>query len=180
MQPTDLIIIALLPHPADLERAQAGWYRVPVAAAPAALHEAKAMALYQPRRFGAEGLQVAWWAPIQQIETCLRRDLLPDEPTHPRADEAYLRVNLQPLQPRDPPLRANKARRLLFAPVLWGDFCNATTLDDLFQPTPRPIVDSLMYQLISPQLEGLKGINPPDEASPPRLRDDEAEWLPDW
>jgi hypothetical protein len=179
LSPADLLLIALLPTPADLERAQAGWYRLPESAAPSALWQAKALALYQPRAFGEEGLQVMWWGMITGIERTTRRALLPDDPTHRRADEVYVRVGLAPLQQRDPPLRGSKARRLLFAPVRWGLFESATTLDDLFRPAPRPIVDSLMYQLIHSQLDGMNDTLPEDEETH-RLFENEEEWIPDW
>lgn len=180
MSPIDLILIALLPTPADLERAQAGWYRLPESAAPSALWDATALAFYQPLSFGEAGLQVVWWGDITGIQRMLRRELLPQEPRHRRADELYLRVGLHPLQKREPPLRTNKARRLLFVPVRRGAFTEAVTLDDLFRPAPRPIVDSLMYQLIQPQLDGVGGITPPDEDNPQRLFENEEVWIPDW
>jgi hypothetical protein len=180
MHSDDLILIALLPTPADLVRAQGGWYRLPESAAPAALWDAKGLAFYQPRSFGDEALQVAWWGRVMRIRRMVRRELLPDEPNHRRADEIYLRVDLAPLEARTPPLHATKARRLLFAPVRWSAFAEATTLDELFRPAPRPIVDSLMYQLIQPQLEGATGITPPDDESHQRLFEDDADWIPDW
>lgn len=138
------------------------------------------MAFYQPRSFGEEGLQIAWWGRISKITAMIRRELLPDEPNHPRANEPYLRVALEPLEACRPPLRTTKARRLLFASVQWGEFVAATTLDDLFRPPSRPIVDSLLYQLIQPQLEGVSGITPPEEENPHRLLEAEEEWIPDW
>lgn len=180
MHPDDLILIALLPSPADLAYAQAGWYRLPESAAPTVLQQAKALAFYQPKSFGEAGLQIAWWGKITGMELTKRRDLLPDEPNHRRADERYWRVALAPLEARTPPLVAAKSRRLLFAPVRWGEFCDASTVDNLFRPTPRPIVDSLLYQLIHPQLEGATGINPPEEEPPHHLAESEEEWIPDW
>jgi len=180
MHSDDLLLIALLPAPADLLRAQAGWYRLPESAAPAALWEAKGMAFYQPRSFGEDGLQVMWWGTIERIQRMLRRELLPDEPNHRRADELYLRVELGALERREPPLQASKARRLLFAPVRWGAFCEATTLDDLFRPAPRPIVESLMYQLIQSQLDSIPAITPPDDPAHQRVFEDDVDWIPDW
>ncbi len=179
MRPTDWLLIALLPQPDDLVRAREGWYRVPEAAAPKILADVTALAFYQPRTFGEDALQIAWWGKIRRIQQLLRRDMLPDEPTHRRADEPYLKIELEPLHRRTPPLKTTKARRLLFAPVRWGRFQEAQSVDDLFTPTPRPIVDSLLYQLIHPQLDGKNGINPPDDATP-RLLEAEEELLPDW
>ncbi len=178
MRSNDLLLIALLPAPADLDRAHAGWYRLPESAAPSALWEAKALAFYQPRSFGMEGLRVAWWGKIERIQRMTRRDLLPDEPNHRRADEVYLRVALAPLERREPPLHTTKARRLLFASVRWAQFCDAVTLDDLFRPDPRPIVDSLMYQLIQSQLETAS--EPSGDSTNLRLFEEDTDWIPDW
>ena len=170
MHPGDWLLIGLIPTPADLERARQGWYRLPEASAPAILAECRALAFYQPRTFGAERWQIASWAEIQTIERLLRRDLLPDEPHHRRADEPYLKINLGPLYSVEPPLKSQKGRRLLFAPVRWAAFENAASLDTLLEKEPRPIADSLLYQLIQQQIEDV----------PTSLQEDEEDYLPDW
>lgn len=153
MHPTDPILIALLPKPADLERARAGVYRIPLASAPPALDKASALALYQPSSFGEGRWQVQWWGPVLGTETLPRREIVPEEPTHRRANELYLRVRLGPLAPVEPPKHAEKGRRILFIPTSWGAFLAAATLDELLIPAPRPIADSPIFASIWTALE---------------------------
>lgn len=182
MNPQDLILIALLPKPIDLERAQAGSYRVPLKHAPAALMEAKALAFYQPSSFGKQKWQVAWWGLIHSIETLPRRILIPNEPNHRRANQLYQGVRLAPLVAIKPPKRANKGRRLLFSSTDWQTFQAAKSLDELFTTKPRPVADDPLYRLIQEQLSGQGGIPEPDSTHQRRLFEQEAlqyEYL-DW
>ncbi|MBA3534819.1 MAG: hypothetical protein H0T73_23155 [Ardenticatenales bacterium] len=169
MNATDALLIALLPRPADLARAQAGWYRVPLAHAPAALGEAKALAFYQPKTFGEARWQIGWWGRVSGLEVRLRRELLPEEPDHRRAGEPYLCVTLQPLVALDPPKHSTKGRRILFLPTTWAAFQRAETLDDLVARPLRPIADSPLYTLIKQQVADQGGIPDPGSTHQPRL-----------
>lgn len=169
MEPDTPLLIALLPQPIELTRAQAGWYRVPLEQAPAALTGARALAFYQPGSFGvAHRWQVAWWGSVLAVERCLRRELIPEEPRHRRAGEPYLVVRLAPLVPVAPAKRAARGRRLLFVPTTWGDFQAAPTLDDLLDRAPRPIQDDPLFQIIQDQVADKGGI--PDPAAPHQRR----------
>ncbi|MDQ7030246.1 MAG: hypothetical protein Q9O62_10960 [Ardenticatenia bacterium] len=133
LRPTDPVLIAYVPRPRDLDLArQQHWYRVPADRAPRALEDARALAFYQGGRFGEERWRVAWWAPVVDRQHLPRRELLPQEPDHPRADHLYVRVDLGPLTPLPHPLVARRGRRLLFKPTTWGELLGAATLDDLF------------------------------------------------
>jgi hypothetical protein len=169
MDPRDPILIALLPRPEDLDRARAGWYRVPLRHAPAALMQAKALALYQPASFLEARWQVTCWAPVRALQEMRRRDLIPEEPDHRRADEMYLCVRLGSLVAVEPPKKSAKGRRLLFVPTTWGEFESAATLDELLEPPAHPIRDSLMYELIQQQIAGSEGIAPPGSTCQKRL-----------
>ena len=63
-QPEDLVLVALLPHPRDLEIARVlGWYRIPLATAPKVI-AVDWLAFYQPAAFGAaHRWRVEWAAP---------------------------------------------------------------------------------------------------------------------
>ncbi|MDQ4076082.1 MAG: hypothetical protein M3220_07525 [Chloroflexota bacterium] len=169
MQSQDPILIALLPQPIDLERARDGWYRVPLAHAPAALMRAKALAFYQPASFGDERWQVAWYARVRSVERARRRDLIPEEPTHRRANELYVCVRLAALVPVEPPKQAQKGRRLLFVTTTWGAFQTAKSLDELLARPPRPIADDPLYGIIRQQLADQEGIADPDSTHQKRL-----------
>ena len=146
-KPTDLVLIAYIPRPRDLELArQEQWYRVPKAHAPRLLAHARALAFYQGSRFGPRRWRVEWWAPVLGTREVRRRELLPDEADHPRADEVYVQVLLGPLTPLPRPLTSNRGRRLLFKPTTWGRLVRATTLDDLFDR--RPLRDDPLYRLL--------------------------------
>ena len=159
------ILIVLLPRPSDLEVARRGLYRMPMRHAPAALASARALAFYQPGAFGPdERWTVAWWAPVRALGQQRRRELIPDEADHPRADEWYAVVELGELQPLDPPLRTSRGRRLLYVPTRWGALRQSATLDDLLAREPRPIADSLLYALIQQQLDDEGLLGPPTQA----------------
>ncbi len=168
MEPHESLVVALLPKPEDLNRARAGWYRVPLVHAPDSLARARGIALYQPASFGEARWQVAWWARIRAAETLRRRDLIPDEPSHRRADQWYLCLRLEPLQPVEPPKVATKGRRLLFVPTTWAAFQAAPTLDELVASAPRPVGDNPLYGLIQQQIAGQAGI--PDPGAPHQRR----------
>lgn len=161
MNDADPVLIVLLPHPRDLALAQGGSYRIPMRHAPAALASARALAFYQPASFGeAARWQVAWWAEVRAVGMQRRRDLLPDEATHPRADEWYAVVALGPLQPFEPPLQASRGRRFLYIPTRWGTLRHCGSLDELLRHAPRPVADDLLYGLIQQQVEGQAAIRP--------------------
>jgi very-short-patch-repair endonuclease len=89
------------------------WYRIPVAHAPA--RRFSYLAFYQPASFGRRGKCIAHLAPVLGRMIAKRRDLLPDEPDHPRADERYWCVRVgKPLKLPEP-VRNLAPRRVNFA-----------------------------------------------------------------
>ncbi|MCB0077596.1 MAG: hypothetical protein KDD73_09215 [Anaerolineales bacterium] len=165
-----MLLIALVPQPRDLAWIrQTHRYRVPLDHAPTTLATAKRLAFYQPSSFGDERWQVAWWAETRGLEVLTRHELLPDAPTHRRADALYAVVSLGPLQRVEPPKRAEKGRRILFVPTSWAAFEAAHCLDDLFDHAPRPIADAPLYQILQAQIEGHDTISGPTERQQLRL-----------
>lgn len=169
------VVIALLPRPADLDRARAGAYRVPLARSPAALARARALLFYQPSSFGAARWRIEWCARIRSLEVQPRIVLAPEEPHHPHAAEPYVLVRLFPLEPLEPPLVSERGRRLLFVPTTWGRVRRAGTLDALLAAPPRPIADDLLYRLIRQQIDGREGISDRDEPRQRRLLEAEGD-----
>lgn len=152
LQPTDPVLIVYLPKPRDLELARSRhWYRIPMEHAPRALVPAKALAFYQGRSFGKQRWRIAHWAPIRRRVEITRRELLPDEPDHPRADEPYVKVELGEVQSLPQPLTSDHGRRLLFKGTVWGRLVQATSLDELF--TARPVADDPLYQIMKSQFD---------------------------
>ncbi len=109
------VLVAILKSPRDLRLAQEeGWYRIPLRHMPARGKEARYIAFYQPRSFGVGGGVIRYVAPVLGWETARRRELLPAEQDHPRADELYFRVRLGDLQTLPSPIRSGRWKRFAF------------------------------------------------------------------
>jgi very-short-patch-repair endonuclease len=128
---------------ADFARARDdGWYRVPVATVPESLREplldgrVRTLALYLPSAFREEGWQVRWIAPIRGVVERSRRELLPDEPGHPRADQPYLRLDLGPLSLLPRPIPSRRLRRIVLIPTTRAKLETAAEINDLFHASP--------------------------------------------
>ena len=126
------VLIGVLKTPLELRRAQEeGWYRIPVSGLPPRGSTARYIAFYQPASFGAEGGVVRYFAAIRTWEMLRRRDMLPEEPNHPRADALYYRLQLDTLQRLSPPIRCGRWRRFAFIVTHWERLQQARELRDL-------------------------------------------------
>ncbi len=119
------VLVVVVNDPADLARArEQGWYRIPLDRAPRRV-AAEWLAFYPTAAFPPEERwAVRWLAPVQGYRIASRRELIPDEPEHPRADQRYYKVTLGALEPLPRPIPSRRLRRITFI---------ATTLDRLFQ-----------------------------------------------
>jgi len=112
--PEDLVLVAIVRHPRDLEIARVlGWYRIPLAFAPKTLH-VDWLAFYQTAAFGAERWSVRWAAPVRGYELTTRAALLRTDPAHPRAEEPYFKVQLGTLEPLLHPIASRRWHRFTF------------------------------------------------------------------
>lgn len=130
--PTALILVAVLPSPRDLEIARVlGWYRIPLKSAPKVV-AVDYLAFYQTAAFTPdERWRINYIAPVYGHELTWRRELLRDEPNHPRANEEYYKVQIGPLQRLPQPIRADTWRRLTFLYTTGERLCWARRLQDL-------------------------------------------------
>lgn len=136
MEPDDeaRVLVAVLTRPRDLEALrEQHWYRIPVARAPREL-AADYLAFYLTGAFASERWAVRYYAPILRYRLATRRELLPDESDHPRADERYYRFELGALKPLVPPLPARRFRRVTFILTSWSQLRRATDLIELWHP----------------------------------------------
>jgi len=109
-----------------------GWYRVPVRHAPASTTEAAALAFYFTRAFGDEKWSIRWYAAVRGHELVRRRDLFPEETDHPRAEEAYYKLQLGPLVQLEQPIPSLRWRRITFIETSWDRFTAAEEINDLY------------------------------------------------
>jgi len=128
------VLIAVVPHPRDLEIARTqGWYRIPLNKAPAQL-AADYLAFYQTAASGSERWSVRYYAPILRYRITTRRELLPHEASHPRANDRYYRLELGPLESLPLPIPSARLRRVTFIATTFGQMRRARDVRDLWHP----------------------------------------------
>ncbi|MCX8068606.1 MAG: hypothetical protein N3B68_12525 [Anaerolineae bacterium] len=131
--PEDRVLVAVMKDLRDFEIARdQGWYRIPVRHAPPSTAEAVVLAFYFTKAFGPEGWAIRWYAPVRGHELVRRRDLLPDEPHHPRADDLYYKMQLGPLVRMERPIPSLRWRRITFIETTWDRFLAAEEINDLY------------------------------------------------
>ncbi|MFO7676658.1 MAG: DUF559 domain-containing protein [bacterium] len=140
------MLVAIVPRLKDWSLLRdRNWYRIPVRTAPENLPDCRYLAFYQPGAFGAEKWRVSWYARVRDISAATRRELLPDEPGHPRAGDAYWRVEVDGLLRLPRPIPSRRQRRVVFIPTTLERLLVAEELNDLYRTTP--IEDRLYYRL---------------------------------
>ncbi|MGD8397335.1 MAG: hypothetical protein PVG11_00625 [Anaerolineae bacterium] len=146
MHPEDRVLVAVITRPKDFEIARdPGWYRVPEKKAPRGIF-AEYIAFYFTAALGEQAYAVHYYARRLGHELVTRRQLLPDEPDHPRVDERYYKLQLAPLQKREPPIVSQRWRRITFIHTTWDRFQAAEEINDLFADD-EAFVDRLYHAL---------------------------------
>lgn len=146
MYPEDRVLVAVVTSPRDFAFARDhGWYRIPQRRAPKGVH-AEYLAFYFNRSFGDQKWAIHYYGRTLGHELLQRRDLLPDEPDHARAEELYYKVQLDALQRLDRPIVSLRWRRISFIHTTWDRFTDAAEINDLFVEG-ESYVDRLYYAL---------------------------------
>ena len=168
LKPTDLILVALLPTPRDLEIARLlGWYRIPLRTAPKVV-AVDYLAFYQPSAFGERGGQIEFIAEVRGHELTTRGELLKDEANHPRAHEEYFKIQLGGLEKLREPIKTDKWKRITFLYSTGEYLINAKLMNDL-------VVQNAERQLLWKNLreraetEQLYKANLPETDIPPEI-----------
>jgi hypothetical protein len=131
VNPSDLILVCLMPTPRDMEIARLlGWYRIPLRTAPKVV-SVDTLAFYQPGSFAERGGRIEYVARVRGHELATRAELLKDEADHPRANEEYFKVQIGPLERLSRPIVAEKWRRLTFLYTTGEYLLKAQTINDL-------------------------------------------------
>lgn len=134
-RPTDLILVAIINAPRDLEIARTlGWYRIPLMTAPKTV-QVDWLAFYLPSSFGALRWSVRYLAAVKGHELLTRGELLFSERAHPRADDPYFKLQLGPLLELDPPIPSRNWRRFTFLYTTGERLRVATDLKNLTLPS---------------------------------------------
>jgi hypothetical protein len=131
IQPTSLVLVAVINDPRDLEIARLlGWYRIPLRTAPKVV-AVDYLAFYQTGAFGDERWRIQFVAPVRGHELATRAELLRDETDHPRAKEEYYKMQLGPLEGLAKPVLAETWRRVTFLYTTGEYLLKASTVNDL-------------------------------------------------
>jgi len=135
MNPTDLVLVAVMPNKRDLEIARLlGWYRIPFVTAPKTVH-VEYLAFYQTAKFGAEKWAINYVAAVRGHELTTRAELLRTEANHPRANERYYRIQIGPLESLPRPIPSRKWRRITFLYTTGERLAAAEEINDLIVQT---------------------------------------------
>ncbi len=131
------VLVTVMNEPRDLVRArEQGWYRIPLSHAPPRV-AADYLAFYQTGAFPPdERWAVRWFAAIRGYHLVTRRELIPEEPGHPRADDRYYRVDLGPLELLPHPIVSRRLRRITFIRTTLSRLLAASEINDLWMRTP--------------------------------------------
>lgn len=134
--PYALILVCVIPSLKDLEIARLlGWYRIPLKFAPKVVR-VDYLAFFQPAGLYYGSVNgIHCFAENRGVELCKRRDIIKDEPNHPKADEEYFKIQLGPLQYLKNPIKTAKWKRVTFLYTTGDLFAKANIINDLVVKT---------------------------------------------
>jgi hypothetical protein len=131
IQPTSLILVAVINNSRDLEIARLlGWYRIPLRTAPKVV-AVDFLAFYQTGSFGDEKWRIQYYAPVRGHELTTRAELLRTELNHPRAKEEYYKIQIGALEIMPRPIFAETWRRITFLYTTGEYLMKASTVNEL-------------------------------------------------
>jgi hypothetical protein len=154
--PSDRVLVGIMNSRRDFAIARdEGWYRIPQRRAPDSATEAVVLAFYFTKAFGEEKWAIHYYAPVEGHELARRHDLLPDQPDHPRADEAYYKLQIGPLMKLDDPIPSLRWRRVTFIESTWDRFIAAEEINDLYVSGDDGLYVTLKDENLHPEREFL-------------------------
>ena len=92
--------------------------------------------------------RVYYYAPIRAYRLARRLTLFPHEADHPRANESYFKIEIGPLQALDPPVIAEKLRRITFISTSLDRLLNAREIRELWH---KPSYHETLWTALSGQ-----------------------------
>lgn len=146
MYPEDRVLVGVINRKVDLDHARFDhWYRIPHGRAAKGIH-AEYLAFYLSRAFGDQNGAVHYYARRTGHELVRRRDLLPGEANHPRADSLYYKIQLGELRQKIPPIQNPSRRPVAFIYTTWDRFVAAQQISDLYSEADY-FVDRVFFAL---------------------------------
>ncbi len=136
MRPEDRVLVGVINRRRDFDLlCRELWYRVPIMSAPLCI-DTDYVAFYLSRAFKDANGSINYFARRTGFELARRRDLLPAESAHPRADDLYFKLQFRVLEQRPAPI-TNPTRRVIAFIYTTGErFSRASTVSELYnRPT---------------------------------------------
>lgn len=144
--PEDRVLVGVINRKRDFDRAlNEHWYRIPQDNAPKGVH-VDYIAFFFSRSFKALNGGIHYYARRTGVELARRRELLPEEANHPRADRIYYKLQLGEICRKEPPVLNPTHRRVSFIYTTWDRFVEAKVLADLYSDADR-FVDRVFHAL---------------------------------
>lgn len=154
MYPDDRVLVGVINRKRDLKTAlESGWYRIPQARLKRGIHAEYVAFFLSGKVFKEQSGGIHYYARIKGLELQYRRDLLPKEANHPRADDVYYQVFLDTIIEKKPPVLNSTKRTIAFIHTTWDRFVKATEIANLYSKADY-FVDRVYHALRS------KGIRP--------------------
>jgi hypothetical protein len=130
--PEDRVLVGVINRKRDLHYAQTqNWYRIPQKRMARGVN-AEYVAFFLSRAFKERNSAIHYYAPTRGLELAYRKDLIPTEADHPRADDVYYKIQIGDMIEKVPPVLNPTHRTIGFIYTTWDRFVNAETIRDLY------------------------------------------------
>jgi len=130
-------LIALMNNKRDFGIAQEQrWYRIPVKTkqVPKSVinKSLRHIAFYHTKEFGQDAYCIRWYSEVKNISVVKRKELLPEIPNDPKANDEYYKIQFDELRSRTVPIISHRPRRILFIPTTLWHFQRAKEINEVF------------------------------------------------
>lgn len=125
------VLIAVVNRQSDLSNIlNKKWYRIPINRMPSKPFEY--IAFYQTTALGKLGGKIEYYARISKHKTVKRKQLLPHEHDHPRADEEYCKLTFRTVRRLKKPIVNRPGMRINFGFATLSRLNKSRTIADLY------------------------------------------------
>jgi len=149
MFPEDRVLVGVINRKRDLKILQEQhWYRIPQKRQLRGVDAEYIAFFLSGKVFKEQSGGIHYYARVRGVELLYRRDLLPKQADHARADDIYYKVMVEPIHPKDPPVQNTSKRTIAFIRTTWDRFSRAKNVTDLYS-TDDYFVDRIYHALRS-------------------------------
>ncbi len=147
MYPEDRVLIGVIKSKRDLTFLRNDhWYRIPQEVFPRGVHTEYLGFFLSGSVFQEQSGAVHYYAPYRGVELRYRRELIPTQPMHTRANKVYYKIALGDVLVKSPPIVNTTKRAFSFIFTTWDRFVEATSIPDLYSESEH-YVDRIYHAL---------------------------------